>query len=58
MGSNTEDYVLAICITWMLMIGFFIAITREIILLIGLIFPVLILLLLRGRNEKKHMQVL
>ncbi|MGI0002271.1 MAG: hypothetical protein ACRD42_04230 [Nitrososphaeraceae archaeon] len=58
MRANTEDYVLAICISWMLMVGFFIAITREIMLLIGLVFPLLILLLLRGRRERKHLEVL
>jgi hypothetical protein len=58
MRATTEDYVLAICITWMLMVGFFIAITREIMLLIGLVFPLLILLLLKGRRERKHLQVL
>jgi hypothetical protein len=40
------------------MVGFFIAITREIMLLIGLVFPLLILLLLKGRRERKHLQVL
>jgi hypothetical protein len=49
---------LAICISWMLMVGFFIAITREIMLLIGLVFPLLILLLQRGRRERKHLEVL
>ena len=58
MQASTEDYVLAICITWMMMIGYFIVITREITLLIGLTFPLLILLLLRSRKEKKHLQVL
>jgi hypothetical protein len=58
MRANTEDYVLAICISWMLMVGFFIAITREIMLLIGLVFPLLILLLERGRRERKHLEVL
>jgi hypothetical protein len=32
------------------MIGFFIAITREVMLLIGLTFPVLIMLLLRDKR--------
>jgi hypothetical protein len=58
MRANTEDYVLAICITWMMMVGYFIVITREITLLIGLIFPLLILLLLKSRKEKKHLEVL
>ena len=40
------------------MVGFFIAITREIMLLIGLVFPLLILLLERGRRERKHLEVL
>jgi hypothetical protein len=34
----------------MIMIGFFIALTMELMLLIGLIFPVLIILLLRDKQ--------
>jgi hypothetical protein len=50
MYANTEDYIITICLTWMIMIGFFIAITREVMLLIGVTFPVLIMLLLRDKR--------
>src|SRR5215211_6336332 len=45
MYASTEDYIITICLTWMIMIGFFIMLTTEIMLLIGLAFPVLIILL-------------
>jgi hypothetical protein len=57
MRANTEDYIFAICITWMIMVGFFIAITSEVMLLIGLAFPLLIILLLKGIREKNYSQV-
>jgi hypothetical protein len=50
MYARTEDYFVAICLTWMIMIGFFIALTMELMLLIGLTFPVLIILLLRDKQ--------
>jgi hypothetical protein len=50
MYANTEDYIFAISLTWMIMIGFFIALTMEIMLLIGLTFPILIILLLRNKQ--------
>jgi hypothetical protein len=51
MHANTEDYVFAICLTWMIMVCFFIVITREILLLIGVVFPILIMLLQRGKHR-------
>jgi hypothetical protein len=57
MRANTEDYIFAICMTWMIMVGFFIAITSEVMLLIGLAFPLLIMLLLKGIHEKNYSQV-
>lgn len=51
MHASTEDYVFAICLTWMIMVCFFIVITREIILLIGVVFPILIMLLQRGKHK-------
>jgi hypothetical protein len=58
MHANTEDYVFAICLTWMIMVCFFIVITREIILLIGVVFPVLIMLLQRGRHKNNYSRVM
>jgi hypothetical protein len=50
MHAHTGDYIFAIALTWMIMIGFFMALTREIMLLIGLAFPILIILLLRNKQ--------
>lgn len=57
MHANTEDYVFAICLTWMIMVCFFIVITREIMLLIGVVFPILIMLL-RGKHENNYSRVI
>lgn len=54
MHAETEDYIFAICVIWMIMVGFFIIITTEILILIGLVFPLLIILLLRGSNSNKR----
>jgi hypothetical protein len=50
MYANTGDYIFAIALTWMIMVGFFIAVTMEMMLLIGLAFPTLIILLLRNKQ--------
>jgi hypothetical protein len=50
MYANTGDYIFAIALTWMIMVGFFIALTMEMMLLIGLTFPILIILLLRNKQ--------
>jgi hypothetical protein len=54
MHAEAEDYIFAICVIWMIMVGFFIIITTEILILIGLVFPLLIILLLRGSNSNKR----
>lgn len=51
-GSNTVDYILTVCIVWLIMIGYFMLLTLEVILLIGVIFPVLIILLLRNSRNR------
>jgi hypothetical protein len=51
--SETVDYILTICIVWLLMIGFFLILTREVLLLIGVAFPVLIIILLKNSKNKK-----
>ena len=58
MHANTEDYVFAICLTWMIMVCFFIVITREIFLLIGVVFPILIMLLERGKHKNNYSRVM
>ena len=50
--SGTVDYILTICIVWLIMIGFFLVLTREVLLLIGVAFPVLIIILLKNSKEK------
>jgi hypothetical protein len=51
-GSNTVDYILTVCIVWFIMIGFFMLLTLEVMLLIGVIFPILIILLLRNSRNR------
>ena len=43
--SETVDYILTICVVWLIMIGFFLVLTLEVMLLIGVAFPVLIIIL-------------
>ena len=50
--SETVDYILTICVVWLIMIGFFLVLTLEVILLIGIAFPVLIIILLRNSNKR------
>lgn len=50
--SETVDYILTICIVWLIMIGFFLLLTREVMLLIGVAFPVLIIILLKNSKKK------
>ena len=50
--SETADYILTICIVWLIMIGFFLVLTREVLLLIGVAFPVLIIILLKNSKKK------
>ncbi|MGC2309046.1 MAG: hypothetical protein WA461_11630 [Nitrososphaeraceae archaeon] len=50
--SETVDYILTICVVWLIMIGFFLVLTLEVILLIGVAFPVLIIILLRNSNNR------
>jgi hypothetical protein len=58
MHAEAEDYIFAICVIWMIMVGFFIIITTEILILIGLVFPLLIILLLRGSHKRSYSRVL
>jgi hypothetical protein len=55
--SETVDYILTICIVWLIMIGFFLVLTREVLLLIGVAFPVLIIILLKNSNGKNNLKV-
>ena len=51
MLQSTYDYIITICYVWLIMMGFFIAITIELLLLIGLVFPILIIIIL-NRDRK------
>jgi hypothetical protein len=51
MLQSTYDYIVTICYVWLIMVGFFIAITIEMLLLIGLVFPILIIVIL-NRDRK------
>ncbi|CAN5792726.1 hypothetical protein BH23THE1_BH23THE1_25300 [soil metagenome] len=46
MLKSTYDYILTICYVWFIIIGFFIVITFEIMILLGFIFPLLIIIIL------------
>lgn len=50
--SEIVDYILTICVVWLIMIGFFLVLTLEVMLLIGIAFPVLIIILLRNSNKR------
>lgn len=50
--SETVDYIVTICVVWLIMIGFFLVLTREVMLLIGVAFPVLIIILLKNSKSK------
>jgi hypothetical protein len=52
--SETVDYILTICIVWLIMIGFFLVLTREVLLLMGVAFPVLIIILLKNSKKKDN----
>lgn len=54
--SETVDYILTICVVWLIMIGFFLVLTREVLLLIGVVFPVLIIILLKNSNGKNNLR--
>ena len=51
MLKSTYDYILTICYVWLIINGFFIVITLEIMIFLGFIFPLLIIIILN--REKK-----
>lgn len=51
MLKSTYDYILTICYVWLIINGFFIVITLEIMIILGFIFPLLIIIILN--REKK-----
>jgi hypothetical protein len=50
--SETVDYILTICVVWIIMIGFFLVLTREVMLLLGVAFPVLIIILIKNSKNR------
>jgi hypothetical protein len=51
MLKSTYDYITTICYVWLIIMGFFMVITIQVLLLIGFIFPVLIMIIL-SREQK------
>ncbi len=51
MLQSTYDYIVTICYVWLIMMGFFIAITIEVLLLIGIVFPILIMIILNRERK-------
>ncbi|MGE0389221.1 MAG: hypothetical protein AB7P13_03705 [Candidatus Nitrosocosmicus sp.] len=51
MLKSTYDYIVTICYVWFIIIGFFIAITLEVMILIGLAFPILIIIILNRERK-------
>jgi len=51
MLKSTYDYIVTICYVWLIIIGFFIAITFEVMILIGIIFPILIVIILNRERR-------
>lgn len=49
--DKTVDYIQTICMAWLIVLGFFILMTFEVTLLIGIASPVLITLLLKNRPK-------
>jgi hypothetical protein len=50
--NETVDYILTICVVWLIMIGFFLVLTREVLLLLGVAFPVLIIILIKNSKNR------
>ena len=54
MFENVNDYVVAICLAWIIVIMYGIVITREVMLVFGIIFPILIMLLKEHESKSTH----
>ena len=56
--SEIVDYIVTICVVWLIMIGFFLILTLEVTIMIGTIFPVLIIILLNkyGRQVQSSIK--
>jgi hypothetical protein len=52
--SEIVDYILTICVVWLIMIGFFLILTREVMIIIGVVFPVLIIILINKRSRPAY----
>jgi hypothetical protein len=50
--GDTVDYILTICVVWLIMIGFFLVLTWEVMLLLGVAFPVLIIILIKNSKNR------
>ena len=54
MFANVNDYIVAICLVWIIVVIYFIVITREVMLTLGIIFPILIMLLKEQESKSTH----
>ena len=52
--ANVNDYIVAICLVWIIVVIYFIVITREVMLILGIIFPILIMLLKEQESKSTH----
>ena len=48
------DLIETTCIVWLIVLGFFIFLTMEVLLVVGIIFPILILALVKKDIHKKN----
>lgn len=52
--SEIIDYIITICVVWLIMIGFFLILTLEVTLVLGVVFPVLIIILVNKRSRPTY----
>jgi hypothetical protein len=53
---NTYGLIETTCIVWIIVLGFFIVLTREVILVVGIIFPILIWALVKKDIHRKGLE--
>jgi hypothetical protein len=53
---NTYDWIETTCIVWVIVLGFFIFLTMEVILIVGIIFPILIWALVKKEMHRLNLK--
>jgi hypothetical protein len=53
---NTYGLIETTCIVWIVVLGFFIVLTMEVILVVGIIFPILIWALVKKDIRRKDLE--